>query len=110
MSAIIDSRDPRAASIGPSAESQIWAGLQSDIVSAAARNRPDARIETASGSIDLVSVFAEVISYKECGNAFIAALSDVLAGKDASSLADWVQLAAKTYADHTADLIYVNQL
>lgn len=86
-------------------ETRIHAYLVSDIVSAVARNRPTARIESGSGTIDLVSALTEALAYEAIGVAFVDALSDVLSGKDASKLADWVQQAATKYADMNADVI-----
>lgn len=104
MSAIIDSRDPRAASIGPCQESRDYVQIKSDIVSAVARNRFNARIEASNGSSDLVSVFCEALAHEACGASFIAALSAALSGRP-DAIVDWVEEAAGVYADDTASLI-----
>ena len=97
--------DIRSASINPSRESEIYLGIVSDIVSAVSRNRPSARIECCNGTTDLTSVFCDVLAYKEVGDAFIEAMGDVLGGKGADKMADWVLTAAEKYANGVADLI-----
>ena len=102
-------RDIRDESIYPSAESRIHAGLVSDIVSAVARNRPEAAIDRAGGYISALEAIRDALAYDECGEEFFCALSVLVNGGKPDRLVDWVEKAAREYADHTADLLAMEE-